>query len=201
MSINVIGLVLLPVVLAINIRGLESASSRSANIQPVDDTTIRFKCTCGHVVDTSDLVSVPVSYNSRLYYKTYFTISPFIKRFFDYISLVRDTVFIIRGGEDSLDQNSIDQRQILCILNTDHRIYERKKMIELPFLSCLVFEKKSFDRKNNTSLFTFYSESCGHSETSDIPFIKEVTFDNRGKIVSFVFDNVDCVWECKKISS
>jgi hypothetical protein len=171
----------------------------NSNERPTDDTLIKFRCTCGNLVDTSSIVSVPIFYEGKLYHKTYFNFTPFYRQYYDYIALFGDTVFIIRGGSAPLDKNSIDHRQVLCILKGERHTYERKKIVELPIGSCLIFKEIKFDHASNSNLFTFDVKSCGHSSTSDLPYIKQITFNDKGGIVAFVFDRVDCVWDCRRI--
>jgi hypothetical protein len=178
---------------------LQDLSAARQTVHANEDTMAKFKCSCGNKVETSNLVSVPIASKGRVYYKTYFTFTPFLTKFFDYITLVKDTVFIIRGSEDIFEEGSFANRQVLCILTDCRRTYKREKLIGLPFFNCFIYKGSRFDRKTKSKFYSFCLQSCGYNPTSDLPFVKEITFTEKGKIAAFLFDNVDSVWDCKSI--
>ena len=171
-----------------------------SKIISVTDTVKKFNCKCGNTEETKSMVSAPVKINGHTFYKTYFRFSNFFEKHYDYLTIINDTVFIVPGTKDVRSPDFFESRDVLCVLKNEPKVYERKILIMNGFFQCFVFKRKHFDVKIRRSIYSFALSTCGHNETADIPFLKEMSFTRSGEIVAFTYDLIDSVWACKKIN-
>lgn len=161
------------------------------------DTVDKYVCNKGGGTEIAEIRRIPIGLGGGVFYRTSFSFNSEDRGEFDYIGLSGDTVYVIKGVETLRIDTLANHKAILCILTKKKRTYRRQTSSNCFLFNCLTFEDSHFSVRYRKVIYRYKSEECSQSAGSDMPFLKEISFSEDGKITDFVFDRVQNVLSCK----